>query len=91
MILIGKGTVITRDPQDPLIQGGGVLLDGKTIREVGPAGIACASFLARAGAQVRVFDRSSGPGGTVRHVIPDFRISSEAVLKTVQRYTTWMD
>ncbi len=38
MILIGKGTVITRDPQDPLIQGGGVLLDGKTIREVGDYG-----------------------------------------------------
>lgn len=35
MILIGKGTVITRDPKDPLIQSGGVLLDGKTIREVG--------------------------------------------------------
>ncbi len=67
--------------------------DGKKVAIVGagPAGIACASFLARAGAQVRMFDRSSGPGGTVRHVIPDFRISSEAVLKTVQRYTTWMD
>ncbi len=35
MILIGKGTVITRDPQNPLIQDGGVLLDGNVVRQAG--------------------------------------------------------
>lgn len=60
--------------------------DGKKVAVVGagPAGIACASFLARAGAQVRVFDRSREPGGTVRYVIPDLRISSAAIARDVE-------
>jgi putative selenium metabolism protein SsnA len=35
MILIGKGTVITRDESNPLIENGGVLLDGKQVRKIG--------------------------------------------------------
>ena len=35
MILIGKGTVVTRDDANPLIPDGGVLLDGTSILKVG--------------------------------------------------------
>ena len=35
MILIGKGTVVTRDDTNPLIPDGGVLLDGTSILKVG--------------------------------------------------------
>lgn len=35
MILVGKGTVVTRDAKTPLIQEGGVVLEGTVIREVG--------------------------------------------------------
>lgn len=59
---------------------------GKRVAIVGagPAGIACASFLARGGAQVKVFDRSENFGGTVRNVIPDFRIDREAIARDVE-------
>ena len=35
MILVGKGTVITRDETNPLIKDGGVVLDGERIVKVG--------------------------------------------------------
>ncbi len=49
----------------------------------GPAGIAAAYFLARGGAQVTVYERRHSLGGTVRYVIPAFRISFEDVDKDV--------
>ncbi len=49
----------------------------------GPAGISAAYFLARAGMDVTIFERKEVPGGVVRHVIPEFRISSEDVMKDV--------
>lgn len=45
----------------------------------GPAGLASAYFLAREGFSVTVFDPHESAGGTVRHVIPSFRISEEAI------------
>ena len=45
----------------------------------GPAGLAAASFLSRAGVDVTVFERTNELGGIVRHVIPGFRISDEAI------------
>lgn len=45
----------------------------------GPAGIAAATFLRRNGVDVVVFEKLSNPYGIVRHVIPEFRISDEAV------------
>ncbi len=45
----------------------------------GPAGLAAASFLSRAGAEVTVFERSGVLGGVPRQVIPSFRISDEAI------------
>lgn len=47
----------------------------------GPAGLAAAYFLTRGGAKVTVFDTAARPGGTVRRVIPEFRISDEAIDK----------
>ena len=45
----------------------------------GPTGIAAASFLSREGAKVTIFERRESLGGVVRHVIPAFRISDEAI------------
>lgn len=45
----------------------------------GPAGLAAAAFLSRAGVDATVFEQSTSLGGTVRHVIPEFRIESEKI------------
>ena len=45
----------------------------------GPAGLAAAYFLARAGRPVTVFEKRGSLGGIVRHVIPQFRISGETI------------
>lgn len=50
----------------------------------GPAGIACAAFLARGGADVTVFEKSEHFGGTVRNIIPGFRIENSAVERDVE-------
>jgi putative selenate reductase len=56
----------------------------KTDRSVGiigagPAGIAAAVYLRRKGVPVRVYEKRDTAYGIVRHVIPSFRISREAV------------
>lgn len=59
---------------------------GKKVAIVGagPAGIACASFLARGGVDVTVFDKAEHPGGTVRNIIPAFRISDDRIERDVE-------
>lgn len=55
----------------------------------GSAGIAAAFFLARQGRSVTVFEKRASLGGIVRHVIPAFRISEEAIendVKLMQAY-----
>ena len=49
----------------------------------GPAGLACASFLTRAGVPATIFERSESLGGVVRHVIPGFRIPDEDIQKDI--------
>lgn len=49
----------------------------------GPAGIAAAYFLAKAGADVTIFEKRDSLGGITRHAIPDFRITPEAVAKDI--------
>jgi len=49
----------------------------------GPAGLAAAMFLSRAGVPVTVFERKKTPGGVVAHVIPDFRIGTDAIEKDI--------
>lgn len=59
--------------------------DGSKVAVVGagPAGLAAAMFLSRAGVPVTVFERRATPGGVVAHVIPDFRIAADAIEKDV--------
>ena len=45
----------------------------------GPAGMSAAYFLGRSGVDVTIFERKDSLGGIVRHVIPAFRISDEAI------------
>ena len=49
---------------------------GKRVAVVGggPAGLACAFFLTRAGAEVTIIERAGTLGGVARQVIPEFRI-----------------
>ena len=47
----------------------------------GPTGMAAAYFLGRAGVPCTIFEREATLGGIVRHVIPSFRISDEAIDK----------
>ena len=57
--------------------------DGKKAAVIGagPAGLAAAAFLDRAGIPVTVFERRDTPGGVPAHVIPEFRIPAEAIAK----------
>ena len=45
----------------------------------GPAGMACAADMAKAGCQVTVFEAFQQPGGVLRYGIPDFRLPNEVV------------
>ena len=58
---------------------------GKRVAVVGagPAGLAAAAFLGRAGIPTTVFERRKTPGGVVAHVIPGFRIGAEAIEKDI--------
>ncbi|NLF35140.1 MAG: putative selenate reductase subunit YgfK, partial [Clostridiales bacterium] len=49
----------------------------------GPAGMAAAFFLARAGAAVTLFEQRPALGGVVRYAIPAFRISDAAIDRDV--------
>ena len=49
----------------------------------GPAGLASAYFLSRAGADVTVFEKNDRMGGVPRYAIPGFRIGDEAIDKDV--------
>jgi len=45
----------------------------------GPAGMACAADLAKAGCAVTVYEALHQPGGVLRYGIPDFRLPNEVV------------
>ena len=59
--------------------------NGKKVAVVGggPAGIAAAYFLARAGAAVTIFEKEEKAGGVIRYVIPGFRIGDAAIDKDI--------
>ncbi len=50
----------------------------------GPAGLACAFFLSRAGADVTILERRETLGGVARHIIPAFRIADEDIDRDVE-------
>ncbi len=45
----------------------------------GPSGLSAGYFLVKAGFDVTIFDKNDKPGGTVRYVIPNFRIPRRAI------------
>lgn len=68
--------------------------DGSTGKKVaivggGPAGMAAAFFLSRAGVAVTLFEAKDSLGGVVKHVIPGFRISDEAIAKDARLVTAY--
>lgn len=61
-------------------------LNGKKAAIIGggPAGLACAYFLARSGWRVTVFEKGNVLGGIVRKAIPEFRIPDAAINKDMR-------
>ena len=64
---LDEGWVVPRPP--PAVTGRSVAVVGS-----GPAGLAAAQQLARAGHAVTVFERDDAPGGLLRYGIPDFKL-----------------
>jgi glutamate synthase (NADPH/NADH) small chain len=60
---------------------------GKRIAIVGsgPAGLAAAQQLARAGHEVHVYERNASPGGLLRYGIPDFKMEKHIVERRVKQ------
>ena len=60
---------------------------GKTVAIVGsgPAGLACAQQLARAGHGVHVFEKHAKAGGLMRYGIPDFKMEKHLVDRRVDQ------
>ncbi len=58
---------------------------GKSVAIVGsgPAGLACAQQLARAGHDVHVYEKQQKPGGLLRYGIPDFKMEKYHVERRV--------
>jgi glutamate synthase (NADPH/NADH) small chain len=58
---------------------------GKSVAIVGsgPAGLACAQQLARAGHDVHVYEKHAKPGGLLRYGIPDFKMEKHHVERRV--------
>jgi glutamate synthase (NADPH/NADH) small chain len=51
----------------------------------GPAGLAAAQELVRAGHAVTVFERNDAPGGLLRHGIPDFKLEKWLIDRRVEQ------
>ncbi|MEU4601523.1 glutamate synthase subunit beta [Kribbella sp. NPDC023972] len=62
-------------------------LTGKTIAVVGsgPAGLAAAQQLTRAGHTVAVYERADAPGGLLRYGIPEFKMEKIQVERRIQQ------
>lgn len=64
---------------------------GKKVAIVGggPAGMAAAYYLTKNGVAATIFEKSGKLGGVVKHVIPGFRISSDAIDKDAALVTAY--
>ena len=60
---------------------------GKKIAIIGsgPAGLACAQQLARAGHETHVFEKNAKPGGLLRYGIPDFKMEKHIIDRRVSQ------
>lgn len=59
---------------------------GKRVAVVGagPAGLACADFLARRGHEVTIFESSPAAGGMLRYGIPEYRLPRDVLDRDIQ-------
>jgi glutamate synthase (NADPH/NADH) small chain len=51
----------------------------------GPAGLACAQQLARAGHDVHVYEKNAKPGGLLRYGIPDFKMEKRHIDRRIRQ------
>ena len=51
----------------------------------GPAGLTCAAFLARGGADVTIFEKKNTLGGLLRYGIPEFRLPKDVLDNTINK------
>ncbi|MGN6115915.1 MAG: glutamate synthase subunit beta [Nitrobacter sp.] len=60
---------------------------GKKIAVVGsgPAGLACAQQLARAGHEVHIYEKNAKAGGLLRYGIPDFKMEKQIIDRRVKQ------
>lgn len=60
-------------------------LKGKNIAVIGggPAGITASYFLAKAGANITIYEKHNSLGGILEHGIPEFRLDPKVLKKTV--------
>lgn len=75
----GYDALVEKLEASPITKEGKVAVVGG-----GPTGMAAAYFLRRAGIATTLFEKTDALGGVVRHIIPKFRISDEAIDKDVQ-------
>src|SRR5919107_1040311 len=69
------------EPQPPAVEtGSSVAVVGS-----GPAGMACAQQLRRAGHAVTLFERDEAAGGLIRFGVPDFKIEKWVVERRVEQ------
>ncbi|MTW22370.1 glutamate synthase subunit beta [Allochromatium palmeri] len=63
---------------------------GKRVAVVGsgPAGLACAQQLARAGHQVAIFEKADRIGGLLRYGIPDFKLNKKLIDRRMAQMRT---
>lgn len=61
-------------------------LQGKRVAVVGsgPSGLTCASFLARSGVEVTIYEKYDKLGGILAHGIPNFRLGKNILYKTIE-------
>ena len=60
---------------------------GKSVAIIGggPSGLECAGFLAREGINVTIYEKHSKLGGILTHGIPEFRLKSEVIEKSINQ------
>jgi glutamate synthase (NADPH/NADH) small chain len=75
-----EGWVVPEPPHQRLLSGRSVAVVGS-----GPAGMAAAQQLRRAGHEVTLFERDEAAGGLVRFGVPDFKIEKTLVQRRVEQ------